>query len=1435
MRAQVPRTIRSVVLGFTVILAAVTLGIASGPRASAATAAFVQGGDTQVTSGTTASLAFTHANTVGNMIVVYMVWDNPGTVTLSDSRGNAYTAATAREAFGDNWSAQVFYAPNIIGGSNTVKATFGTAITSFGIAYVQEYSGLAQAAPVDISASAAGTSAAMSSGAVTTTNPNDLLFAAGASDSNVTQAGTGFTKRLTDFGNLTEDRVVTTTGSYAGTARQDGAEWVMQLVAFRVATTSTGPPTKLAFVQGPSNTAAGATITPAVTVAVEDANGNVETTDNATTVSLAIGTNPAGGALTGGSAVTVAKGIATFAGLSINTAGTGYTLTASSTPARTTATSAAFNVTTSTGPPTKLAFVQGPSNTAAGATITPAVTVAVEDANGNVETTDNATTVSLAIGTNPAGGALTGGSAVTVAKGIATFAGLSINTAGTGYTLTASSTPARTTATSAAFNVTTSTGPPTKLAFVQGPSNTAAGATITPAVTVAVEDANGNVETTDNATTVSLAIGTNPAGGALTGGSAVTVAKGIATFAGLSINTAGTGYTLTASSTPARTTATSAAFNVTTSTGPPTKLAFVQGPSNTAAGATITPAVTVAVEDANGNVETTDNATTVSLAIGTNPAGGALTGGSAVTVAKGIATFAGLSINTAGTGYTLTASSTPARTTATSAAFNVTTSTGPPTKLAFVQGPSNTAAGATITPAVTVAVEDANGNVETTDNATTVSLAIGTNPAGGALTGGSAVTVAKGIATFAGLSINTAGTGYTLTASSTPARTTATSAAFNVTSGASSDWTTYLGASDRTGFAEDNGFNPTSVQSLKLGWKTSDTAPNHGVFSQPIVSNGIVYWGSFDGNERATDTAGNLIWQTNLGTTSPAGCTDPSEAGVASTATVTTDVPVNGATSVLYVGGGNSKVYTLNAATGAVLWSYDVGGNPSSFVWSSPAVFGNSVYIGVASFGTCPDVQGQLLQLDRVTGALQHSFDVVPNGCIGGGVWSSPTIDAAAGTIYFTSGNQAGPGVGEDPCATTEMAPAILEVSASDLSLLGSWTVPVAQQTCCGDGDWAATPTLFNGVIDGQSQPMVGSINKNGVFYAFERDALSSGPVWSTRIATGGENPTVGTGDIAPAAWDGTTLYVGGDSTSSCAGTVNALNPSTGAFIWQHCFSEGPVLGAVTVTSGGVVAVGEGTNIEVVSAATGASLFTYTGVGPFWGPPSIVGGSLYEGDMAGNLYALTTSSSQTAAQFVQVNSATPQANETVVTVPYLQAQSAGDLNVVAVGWTDTTSTITSVTDSAGNVYQLAAPLTRGSVMSQAIYYAKDINAATAGTNVVTVQFSGSVPYADVRAAEYSGIDPVDPLDTSASATGSGASASSGNLTTTDPSEVIFGAGMTTGLFTGGSNGFTTRIITPTDGDIAGDEFVSTAGTYAAVAHDDGGAIWIMQAVAFRVA
>ena len=213
LRVQLSRTIFRVALGIALILAVATLGIESPPRAYAASASFVQGRNTQVTSGTKATLAFSKANTAGNLIVAYVVWDNPGTASVSDTRGNTYTAATTRQNFGNNWSAQVFYASGISAGSNTVTATFGTSINSFGIVYLHEYSGLASVSPVDVSSSGVGSTSLMSSGAVSTTQANDLLFAAGASDSAVTVAGTGFTKRLTGFDNLTEDRLAPSTGS----------------------------------------------------------------------------------------------------------------------------------------------------------------------------------------------------------------------------------------------------------------------------------------------------------------------------------------------------------------------------------------------------------------------------------------------------------------------------------------------------------------------------------------------------------------------------------------------------------------------------------------------------------------------------------------------------------------------------------------------------------------------------------------------------------------------------------------------------------------------------------------------------------------------------------------------------------------------------------------------------------------------------------------------------------------------------------------------------------------------------------------------------------------------------------------------------------------------------------------------------------------------
>src|SRR5213075_1256347 len=205
-----------------------------------------------------------------------------------------------------------------------------------------------------------------------------------------------------------------------------------------------GTATQLVFSVQPSSTPAGAAITPAVQVTAQDAQGNTATgfTGN---VTVAIGTKPGTGTLGGTLTHAAVGGVATFANLSIDKVGTGYTLTATGAGS---ATSAAFNITAGTA--TQLVFSVQPTNTVAGATITPAVQLTAQDASGNTATgfTGN---ITVAIGTNPGGGTLSGTTTVAASGGVATFSGLSINKAGTGYSLTATGAGS---ATSTVFNIT---------------------------------------------------------------------------------------------------------------------------------------------------------------------------------------------------------------------------------------------------------------------------------------------------------------------------------------------------------------------------------------------------------------------------------------------------------------------------------------------------------------------------------------------------------------------------------------------------------------------------------------------------------------------------------------------------------------------------------------------------------------------------------------------------------------------------------------------------------------------------------------------------------------------------------------------------------------------------------------------------------------------
>jgi hypothetical protein len=162
--------------------------------------------------------------------------------------------------------------------------------------------------------------------------------------------------------------------------------------------------------------------------------------------------------------------------------------------------------------------------------------------------------------------------------------------------------------------------------------------------------------------------------------------------------------------------------------GDPALLVFGQQPTNVLVNGSIAPAVTVIVQDAYGNVVTSSTAA-VTLGIGNDPNGGTLHGTSSCasgpgTVCQnavaGIATFGDLSVDVAGTGYTLAATS-PGLTSVTSAAFDVEIVLAPcPAQGCFGSTGSDTNANTTTNASVTVPARQDDGFLSITSDPASV-------------------------------------------------------------------------------------------------------------------------------------------------------------------------------------------------------------------------------------------------------------------------------------------------------------------------------------------------------------------------------------------------------------------------------------------------------------------------------------------------------------------------------------------------------------------------------------------------------------------------------------------------------------------------------------------------------------------------------------------
>jgi hypothetical protein len=487
----------------------------------------------------------------------------------------------------------------------------------------------------------------------------------------------------------------------------------------------------------PASITAGETFT--VVVEAHDDAGNRDL-GHAFDIVLAVDDGP-GGTLGGTLVRAPVDGVAIFDDLWIDMAGEGYVLEATS-EALTRALTESFTVTA--GAATGLVVTTEPP-LSIGAGLEFAVTVDAVDDYGNLDPTF-VETVAVALSTGPAGSTLGGTTSLSATGGRATFPDLWLDTTGEGYSLAASATgvdPAVT----RTFEVVP--GPPATLEVLDAPGESVvAGETF--AVVIEVQDAFGH-PVTDHADALTLGISTGP--GSLVGVTEVMPVDGVATFAGLSIEVAGD-YLLEV--TTGALAADVGPFAVVAAAAE--RLSVAEEPAYAILAEPFR--VLLRVEDSFGN-RVTGFDDSVTVALGANPAGGNLSGTASLAAVAGIADFDDLVIDTAGTGYTVEATSAGLQS-AETAAFDVLAVA--PTDIAVIaQPPATVTAGASFT--VVFEILDENADRVVAFNAP-VTIGLSAGPDGGSLGGTRTVNAIEGVVTFDDLWLDRAGEGYRLVATS---------------------------------------------------------------------------------------------------------------------------------------------------------------------------------------------------------------------------------------------------------------------------------------------------------------------------------------------------------------------------------------------------------------------------------------------------------------------------------------------------------------------------------------------------------------------------------------------------------------------------------------------------------------------------------------------
>jgi polyvinyl alcohol dehydrogenase (cytochrome) len=266
----------------------------------------------------------------------------------------------------------------------------------------------------------------------------------------------------------------------------------------------------------------------------------------------------------------------------------------------------------------------------------------------------------------------------------------------------------------------------------------------------------------------------------------------------------------------------------------------------------------------------------------------------------------------------------------------------------------------------------------------------------------------------------------------------------------------------------------------------------------------------------------------------------------------------------------------VDTATGAVIWKTELDQHSFAMITGAPKLYGGKLYVPVSSaeeLGAanpkyeCCTFRGSVAAIDAKTGAIVWQTYTIPEkaaplpegkgkakfGPSGAAVWSTPTVDAAKGVLYF--------GTGDNYAETdTDTSDAVFAVQLSDGKIL--WTAQLTKgdtfnigcempgkgncpKDAGPDFDIGAPPILRT--LAGKKRILIVG-QKSGVVYGLDPDDQGR-EIWKTRIGKGG---MLGGVEFGGAADEKNTYMTLSDwaPDPKAGGGVFALNIATGEKIW---------------------------------------------------------------------------------------------------------------------------------------------------------------------------------------------------------------------------------------------------------------------------------------------